>query len=186
MLTPFARRVISRIRSLNRSGAFGAITRFTSEPVAKLNPGNVRSCGRATALLAPFALSRSFCRDESRSALHHPLTRPLAAEILERIPTSVLSIVLHSVPIVTQNTSLRIRLSSEKPLKSTLWYKFLLTALFIFKSVFILFLLSSRHSCPAIAPAQGFWPANKSHDTLGCQFTNAPLGFSFHAQTCSV
>ena len=31
-----------------------------------------------------------------------------------------------------------------------------------------------------------FWPSNESHETLGCQFTNAPLGFSFQAQTCSV
>jgi hypothetical protein len=29
-------------------------------------------------------------------------------------------------------------------------------------------------------------PANCSQETLGCQFTKAPLGFSFHAQTCRV
>lgn len=29
-------------------------------------------------------------------------------------------------------------------------------------------------------------PGNASHETLGCQFTNAPLGFSLHAQTCRV
>jgi hypothetical protein len=37
-----------------------------------------------------------------------------------------------------------------------------------------------------IASTQGFWPLNAWHETFGCQFTNAPLGFSFHAQTCSV
>jgi hypothetical protein len=39
---------------------------------------------------------------------------------------------------------------------------------------------------PTIASTQGVWPVNDSHETLGCQFTNAPLGLSFHAQTCSV
>ena len=29
-------------------------------------------------------------------------------------------------------------------------------------------------------------PANCSQETLGCQFTKAPLGLSFHAQTCRV
>ena len=56
MLTPFARRVISRIRCLNRSKTFGAITRLTSGPAVKLNPRNFRSCGRATALFASFTL----------------------------------------------------------------------------------------------------------------------------------
>ena len=31
-----------------------------------------------------------------------------------------------------------------------------------------------------------FSPLNASHDTLGFQFVNVPLGLSFHAQTCSV
>ena len=31
-----------------------------------------------------------------------------------------------------------------------------------------------------------FWGANASHEKAGFQFVNAPLGFSFHAQTCSV
>src|ERR1035438_10318740 len=61
MLTPFARRVISRIRRLNRSKAFGAITRLTSGPAVKLNPRNFRSCGRATALFPSFTLSLSCC-----------------------------------------------------------------------------------------------------------------------------
>jgi hypothetical protein len=60
MLTPLARRVISRIRSLNRTRAFGAITRLTSGPTVKLNPRNFRSCGRPTALFASFTLSLSF------------------------------------------------------------------------------------------------------------------------------
>ena len=60
MLTLLARRVISRIRRLNRSRAFGAIARFTSGPAVKLNPRNFRSCGRATALFASFTLSLSF------------------------------------------------------------------------------------------------------------------------------
>jgi len=61
MLAPLARRVISRIRCLNRSKAFGAMALFTSGPAVKLNPRNFRSCGRATALLASFTLSLSFC-----------------------------------------------------------------------------------------------------------------------------
>jgi len=36
------------------------------------------------------------------------------------------------------------------------------------------------------ADAIGYLPVNGSHETCGCQFTNAPLGLSFHAQTCSV
>src|SRR5438105_6136031 len=50
MLTPLARRVVSRIRCLNRAKAFGAMARLTSGPAVKLNPRNFRSCGRATAL----------------------------------------------------------------------------------------------------------------------------------------
>ena len=61
MLTPLALRVISRIRCLNRSRDFGAILRLMSGPAVKLNPRNFRSCGRATALLASFTLSLSFC-----------------------------------------------------------------------------------------------------------------------------
>jgi hypothetical protein len=50
MLTPFARRVISRTRLLKRARAFGAMTRWTSGPSEKLNPRNFRSCGFATAI----------------------------------------------------------------------------------------------------------------------------------------
>src|SRR5262250_1751563 len=60
MLTPFARRVISRIRCLKRSKAFGAMVRLISGPSLKLNPRNFRCCGRATALFASFTLSLSF------------------------------------------------------------------------------------------------------------------------------
>ena len=35
-------------------------------------------------------------------------------------------------------------------------------------------------------PIQGLLPSNSSHETLECQFTNVPLGFGFHAHTCSV
>ena len=49
MLTPFARRVISRTRLLKRAKAFGAMTRWTTGPSVKLNPMNFRCCGRATA-----------------------------------------------------------------------------------------------------------------------------------------
>jgi hypothetical protein len=61
MLTLLALRVISRIRCLNRSRAFGAMTHLTSEPAVKLNPRNFRSCGRATAVLVSFTLSLSSC-----------------------------------------------------------------------------------------------------------------------------
>jgi hypothetical protein len=61
MLTPLARRVISRIRRLNRSKAFGATTRLTSGPAVKLKPRNFRSYGFATALFASFTLSLSLC-----------------------------------------------------------------------------------------------------------------------------
>jgi hypothetical protein len=61
MLTPFARRVISRTRRLKRAKAIGAIARWTSGPSVKLNPRNFRSCGLATALFVSFTLSLSFC-----------------------------------------------------------------------------------------------------------------------------
>jgi hypothetical protein len=61
MLTLLAFRVISRIRSLNRSRAFGPIVRLTTGPVLKVNPRNFCSYGRATALFDSFTLSLSFC-----------------------------------------------------------------------------------------------------------------------------
>ena len=45
MLTPRVRLVNSRIRSLNRKIAFGAIRRFGSFAAVKLNPRNFRSHG---------------------------------------------------------------------------------------------------------------------------------------------
>ena len=77
MLTPLARSVISRTRPLNRSRAFGAIARLILRPAVKLKPRNFRSYGRATALFAAF----TFLHDEQRYVLHHPLTRPLAANV---------------------------------------------------------------------------------------------------------
>ena len=38
----------------------------------------------------------------------------------------------------------------------------------------------------AIVWRQGLCPLKASHDTLACQFTNVPVGLSFHAHTCSV
>jgi hypothetical protein len=54
MLTPFARRVISRTRRLKRIKDFGAIAPLISGPYVKLNPRNFRSCGLATALFDSF------------------------------------------------------------------------------------------------------------------------------------
>src|SRR6266571_1269555 len=90
MLRPLPFCVLSRIRSLNRSIAFGAILRFSSFPPVKLNPRrlpfvagilcerwlcprNFRSCDFATALFDSFTLSLQLFADESLHALHHPL-----------------------------------------------------------------------------------------------------------------
>ena len=62
MLTPRFRRVISRTRSLKRRMAFGAILRRSSRSSPKrlkVNPRNVRSSGRATALFWALTLSLS-------------------------------------------------------------------------------------------------------------------------------
>src|ERR1700730_17639269 len=80
MLTPLARRVIPRIRCLNRSSDFRAIVRLMSGPAVKLNPRNFRSCGRATALFVVY-LELELLRDEARDALHHPLARAFAANV---------------------------------------------------------------------------------------------------------
>ena len=40
--------------------------------------------------------------------------------------------------------------------------------------------------CDEVELPQGFLGLNELHETLGCQFVNAPLGLSFHALTCSV
>src|SRR6266498_3478367 len=60
MLPPLVRLVSSRIRSLNRSTAFGAIRRFGMPALVKLNPRNFLAHGRATALFCWFILSLSF------------------------------------------------------------------------------------------------------------------------------
>ena len=80
MLTPFARPVISRIRCLNRSKAFGAITRLTSGPAVKLNPRNFRSCGRATAPLRFIYLELELLCDELRDTLRQPVVPPARCE----------------------------------------------------------------------------------------------------------
>lgn len=62
MLIPRFRRVISRTRSLKRRIAFGAILRRGSVDAPKrlkVNPRNVRSSGRATALFRALTLSLS-------------------------------------------------------------------------------------------------------------------------------
>ena len=60
MLMPRVRHVSSRMRSLNRKIAFGAMRRFGSLPPVKLNPRNFLSLGRATALFTGLTLSLSF------------------------------------------------------------------------------------------------------------------------------
>lgn len=57
-LIPRVRHVISRIPSLNLSRAFGAM-RLSLPSFAMLNPRNLRSPGRATALLASLTFKRS-------------------------------------------------------------------------------------------------------------------------------
>ena len=64
-LTPRFRRVIARTRSLHRFSAFGAIRRLGSLPFVELKPRNFRS----------------FVRQESCYALHHPLPRRSAANV---------------------------------------------------------------------------------------------------------
>jgi len=81
MLTPFARRVISRTRRLKRPRAFGAIARLTSGPSVKLNPRNFRCCGLATALFGLVHFELELLRDELRDALHHSLTGSLASHV---------------------------------------------------------------------------------------------------------
>ena len=55
---PRVRRVMSRIRPLNLSRAFGAMRRSLPS-FEMLNPRNLRSSGRATALFASLTLSRA-------------------------------------------------------------------------------------------------------------------------------
>jgi hypothetical protein len=45
---------------------------------------------------------------------------------------------------------------------------------------------STRRARASESQHQCRWPLKAVQDTLECQFTNAPAGFSFQAQTCSV
>jgi|GEM_PF-4943172 len=93
MLTPLSRSVISRTRPLNRSRAFGAIARLIPRPAVKLKPRNFWPCGSATVLFAAI----TFLHDEQRYVLHHPLTRPLAANVditIVRVPNKAMSAAL--------------------------------------------------------------------------------------------
>ena len=81
MLIPLACRVISRILSLKRSRAFGAIARLISGPSVKLNPEELsllRSRYRALGLLY---LELETLSDEAGNAIHHPMTSTFAAHI---------------------------------------------------------------------------------------------------------
>src|SRR5205823_13981490 len=60
-LMPRVRHVCSRIRSLKRTMALGAIRRLGFRSLVKLNPRNFLCPGRATALFAWFTLSLSRC-----------------------------------------------------------------------------------------------------------------------------
>ena len=79
-LNPRVRRVMSRIRSLNLSRAFGAMRRL-SPSFEMLNPRNFRSSGRATALFASLTLSRFLTNklrlkvNEAKSAVARPEER---------------------------------------------------------------------------------------------------------------
>ena len=55
--------------------------RLTSGPALKLNPRNFRSCGPRHRTLRFVYLEVELVCDESRDALHHPLTGPLAAHV---------------------------------------------------------------------------------------------------------
>src|SRR5258705_9915250 len=78
MLTPFARRVISRIRSLKRTSAFGAIDRWT---VCEAEPKKLSLLRSRHCTLRLIDLELELLRDKPRYAVHHPLTRTLATHI---------------------------------------------------------------------------------------------------------
>src|SRR6185295_13128813 len=79
-LIPRVRRVRSRTCVLNLSRAFGAMRRSLPS-FEMLNPRNLRSSGRATALFASLTFSRSFWVRKPAHRGHHPLTRATAANI---------------------------------------------------------------------------------------------------------
>src|SRR6266700_7815380 len=81
MLTPLACRVISRIRRLNRSKTFGAMTRLSSGPGSKAEPEKLSLLWSCHCALRLIYLELEFVRDESRNALHHSLTGLLAAHV---------------------------------------------------------------------------------------------------------
>ena len=81
MLTLFARRVISRIRCLNRSRAFGAIDALDLRTGRKAEPEKLPLLRSRHRTLRLIHLELELLRDESRNALHHPLTRPFAANV---------------------------------------------------------------------------------------------------------
>src|SRR6516162_3328178 len=74
-LIPRVRRVMSRIWVLNLSRAFGAMRRSLPS-FERLNPRDLRSSGRATALFASLTFSRSFL---VRNRLTEAMTRSPAA-----------------------------------------------------------------------------------------------------------
>ena len=76
-LIPRVRRVVSRICALNLSRAFGAMRRSLPS-FAMLNPRNLRSSGRATALFASLTLSRSLL---VRNRLTEAITRSPARRL---------------------------------------------------------------------------------------------------------
>jgi hypothetical protein len=69
--------VVSRIRCLNRSKAFGAIVRLISGPVLKLNPRSFRSCGRATPRSDPGCRSNPIGHPVRRKRQRLPPTLPI-------------------------------------------------------------------------------------------------------------
>src|SRR5215831_8171519 len=89
MLTPLVRLVSPRIRSLNRSTAFGAIRRFGMPALVKLNPRNFLATWPCHRTLLLVYLELELCRDESRKAFHHTFSRPTAPNVditVVRIP----------------------------------------------------------------------------------------------------
>ena len=72
------RRVMSRIRPLNLSRAFGAMRRSLAS-FEMLSPRNLRSSGRATALFASLTLSRSLL-------VKNRLTEAMTRSPVEHVP----------------------------------------------------------------------------------------------------
>jgi hypothetical protein len=79
-LTPPARCVISRIRRLNRSGP-GRNHALDLQTGAEAEPEKLLSLRSRHSALRLIHLELEPLRDELRNALHHPLTRPLAANV---------------------------------------------------------------------------------------------------------